>query len=155
MATFSFFGKSIDLPATLVATHAKTRDESAWQHGRYSTVQLLTPLEGLRVHTGGRAFPGRQASGESGAWILIGDVIHTSSALAGSRSLPVDDPQRPVAFTHTSEAFLGVATVLNIGLASPKFGGKGGEFQAEYVSGPPIRFVPLSGKHWHGRGGRA
>jgi hypothetical protein len=144
-----------DRPARWSATRAQTRDESAWQYHRYSTVQLVGPFEGLRVHTGGRAFPGRQASDESGAWILIGDVIQTAPVLASSRALPVDDARRLVAFTHTSEAYLGVATVLNIGLASRKFGGTGGEFQAEYVSGPPIRFVPLVGKHWHGTGGRA
>jgi hypothetical protein len=60
-----------------------------------------------------------------------------------------------VAFTHTSEASLVANTVLNIGLASAKFGGSGGEYQAEYVSGPTIRFTALAGKHWHGGSGNA
>jgi hypothetical protein len=88
---------------------------------------------------------------QEGAWILIGDVIHTSSALASSRSLPVNNPQSMTAFTHTSEASLAAGTILNIGLASAKFGGVGGEFQAEYVSGPTIRFTPFVDKIWHGK----
>lgn len=59
------------------------------------------------------------------------------------------------AFTHTSEATLAAGCVLNIGLASAKFGGFGGGFQAEYVSGPEIQFKPLAGKHWHGKTGHA
>jgi len=154
MPTFSFFGKSINLPAVLVSAKAATRDQSAWQAGMYTTVRLVERLLALRVHTAGRVFPGRQASGEAGAWILIGDVIQTSVGLANSRSLPTNDPRSMVAFTHTSEANIAVNTVLNIGLASAKFGGMGGEFQAEYVSGPTIQFTPLTGKHWHSRATR-
>jgi len=155
MATFSFFGKSIELPATLSIERASTRDSTAWQHGQYSTVRLLGPVEVLRVHTDGKSYPGREASGEAGAWVLIGDVIQTSGDVADSRSLPTANPRSMVAFTHTSEGHLRPDTVLNIGLASPKFGGVGGAFQAEYVSGPAIIFVPLTGKRWHGSSGVA
>jgi hypothetical protein len=60
-----------------------------------------------------------------------------------------------VAFTHTNEATLPAQVVVNVGLASAKFGGWGGGFQAEYVSGPAIQFTPLLGKRWHGRAGIA
>lgn len=59
------------------------------------------------------------------------------------------------AFTSTSQANLSTNTILNIGLASAKFGGIGGGFQAEYVSGPTISFTLLTGKHWHGSSGNA
>ena len=87
--------------------------------------------------------------------MLIGDVIYTASELASSRSLPAGNTRSMTAFTHTSEARLSPGTILNIGLASAKFGGGGGEFQAEYVAGPAITFLPLTGKHWHGRAGSA
>ena len=148
MHTVSLFGKSVDLPAVQVPAKAQTRDQSAWQFGMYTTVRLVERMSALRVHTAGRAFPGRQASAEAGAWILVGDVIQTSSRLANSRSLPARDPRSMVAFTHASDAYAAAGTVLNIGIASAKFGGMGGEFQAEYVSGPVIQFIPLSGKHW-------
>jgi hypothetical protein len=123
--------------------------------GEYLTVQLTKPISGLRVHTEGRAFPPVRefGSAQAGVWILIGDVIQTSVELAGSRSLPVNDPSSMVAFTHTSLAKVQAGSILNIGLASRLFGGSGGEYQAEFISGPPIEFVPLAGKHWHGRFG--
>ncbi|MEO8754910.1 MAG: hypothetical protein ABI624_19775 [Casimicrobiaceae bacterium] len=155
MTTFSFLGKFIDLPAVQLSSKAKTRDETAWQHGQYMTVRLIGAVSALRVHTGGRSYPRRPGSAEVGAWLLIGDVIHTSSTIASSRSLPVQNPMSMAAFTHTSEASLAASTVLNIGLASAKFGGRGGDFQAEYVSGPTICFTPLAGKHWHGGIGHA
>jgi hypothetical protein len=154
MPTFSLFGKSVELQATPEPT-ARTRDESAWLHRRYLTVRLIARMEALRVHTAGRAFAGREASQEAGAWILIGDVVQSSSQLASSRALPSANPRSFVAFTHVSEAVLAAGTVLNIGIASAKFGGAGGEFQAEYVTGPPMTFRPLVGKHWHGAVGRA
>ena len=155
MSVVSFFGKSVDLPAVLVSPKAMTRDQSAWQHGMYATVRLIGRMSALRVHTAGKAFPRRQASSEEGAWILLGDVIQTSAGLANTRSLPTSNPGSMVAFTHTSEAHLAINTMLNIGLASAKFGGAGCEFQAEYVAGPNIRFVALAGKHWHGSAGHA
>ena len=155
MPIFSFFGKSVTLSAVLVSEKATTRDQSAWRHGIYTTVRLTGRLSALRVHTAGSTFPGRQASGQAGAWILIGDVIQTSAELANSRSLPTENPSSMVAFTHTSEALLAANTVLNIGIASAKFGGAGGEFQAEYVCGPTIQFTSLAGRHWHGSAGHA
>ncbi|MDY0743300.1 hypothetical protein SNE35_02225 [Paucibacter sp. R3-3] len=150
MRTFAFFGRPLALPAVETPVRAATRDPSAWHHGAYVTVRLAAPLSALRVHTAGRSYPGRPGSGERGAWILIGDVIKSSGELADSRSLPTRNAKSMVAFTHTSEARLGFGTVLNIGLASAKFGGSGGEFQGEFVAGPPIRFTPLAGKLWHG-----
>jgi hypothetical protein len=55
----------------------------------------------------------------------------------------------------TSRAVLSPGTILNLGIADAKFGGTSGDFQAEYVEGPPINFKPLHGKHWHGAVGRA
>jgi hypothetical protein len=155
MAQFFFLGESIDLPAIRATAQAGTRDETAWRLGVYITVQLIGSMSALRVHTQGRSFPERPASNEAGAWLLIGDVIETSSGLASSRSLPGGNPLSMVAFTHTSEALLAAATVLNIGVASAKWQGMGGGFQAEYVRGPAIRFVPLAGNVWHGRSGQA
>ena len=85
----------------------------------------------------------------------IGDVIQTSSQFADSRSLPVANPRSMVAFTHTSEAQLPAGCVINVGLASAKFGGQGGGFQAEHVSGPAIEFTQFTGRYWHGRAGHA
>jgi hypothetical protein len=155
MAQFSFLGRSIDLPAVQLSLKAITRDRTAWQDGQYITVRLIHTVSALRVHTNGRSFPGRDASAEPGAWVLVGDVIHTASTIADTRSLPVQNPTSMVAFTHSSEASIAANTVLNIGLASAKFGGSGGGYQAEYVSGPAMRFTPLVGKHWHGRSGNA
>ena len=154
MPTFSLFGKSVELSAT-PAPIARTRDETAWLNRRYLTVRISQTTEALRVHTAGKSFPGREASNEAGAWLLIGDVIQASGQLASGRALPTANPIGFTAFTHVSEAILAPGTVLNIGIASAKFGGAGGEFQAEYVEGPPIRFRPLAGKHWHGQSGRA
>ena len=154
MAMFTIAGKSIMLPAVEISPKATTRDQTAWQSGKYLTVRLNAPVFGIRVHTNNKAVPGRDASAASGAWVAIGDVIQTSSDLASSRSLPTTSPQSMTAFTHTSEAAIPTQCVLNIGLASAKFGGAGGEFQAEYVSGPPIQFTPFTGKYWHGRAGR-
>lgn len=144
----------MDLQAVPVAA-AITCDKAAWLYERYITVRLTAPLEALRVHTAGRSFPGRDASAQAGAWILIGDVIHTSGNLASNRSLPTINPRSMTAFTHTSEALLAPGTVLNIGIANAKFGGAGGGFQGEYVTGPAIVFMALSGKHWHGSEGHA
>jgi len=155
MPTFSMFGQSLDIPAIAQHPKAITRDESAWQGHCYLTIRLTAAMEALRVHTKGKDFPGRKASPEAGAWVLIGDVIQTSSELANSRSLPTNNPHSMTAFTHVSEANLFAGCVLNIGIASAKFGGSGGGFQAEYVSGPPIQFKSLVDRHWHGRAGNA
>ena len=149
MPIFSVFGKPVELLAT-PALVARTRDETAWLHRRYLSCRLWGTTEALRVHTAGKAFPGRDASNEAGAWLLIGDVIQTSGQLADSRALPATNPHGFTAFTHVSIAILGPGTVLNVGIAAAKFGGRGGELQAEYVAGPPIIFKTLHGKYWHG-----
>jgi hypothetical protein len=155
MATFSLFGKSVDLPAMYMARR-KTSEPTAWKYQTYITVQLVGCVEAFRLHTRGRSFAGRLASGEGGSWLLIGDDIMTLGDMADSRALPVDDPKRLVAATHVSLAPLRAFSFLNIGLAARNFGGRGGEFQAEYVKGQaPIQFVPLAGKRWHTQAGRA
>lgn len=148
-------GRTIELPALPLLPRSPSSDDSAWELGAYVTVRLTAPVEALRLHTDGKAFPGRPASQSSGAWVAIGDVIQTSSQIASTRALPTDDPSSATAFTHVNHAMLPVDCVLNIGIAGPKFGGYGGGFQAEYVSGPRIQFVPLKGKHWHGKAARA
>lgn len=155
MAKFFFGGVVVDLPAVPIWPKSPSRDPSAWMHGDYSTVRLLSPVAGVRVHTGGRAYPGREASSEAGAWVALGDVIESSSAFASSRSLPTDNPSSLVAFTRIAEVTLAPQIVINVGLASPKFGGSGGGAQGEYVSGPPLHFQPLRGKYWHNRVGNA
>ena len=154
MPVLSIFGEPVELAATLCAT-APTRDPSAWLHHRHVTVRLTGRDHGLRVHTAGRGYAGRPASAEAGAWILLGDVIHSAGELARSRSLPAPDPSGFTAFTHVSEAVLEAGTVLNLGIASAKFGGDGGGIQAEYAGGPRIVFRPFTGQRWHGRWARA
>jgi hypothetical protein len=60
-----------------------------------------------------------------------------------------------VAFTHTSLVRTPAGGLINIGLANARFGGRGGAFQAEYVSGPRMTFLPLQAQYWHGRAGLA
>jgi hypothetical protein len=158
MTRFVFGNKSIDLPADAVRPSAPSRDATAWQTGHYTTVRLFHPIRGLRVHTSGRSYPDRPPSNAEGSWILIGDVIQTSTQIAYSRSLPGKLPQSMVAFTHVSEVSLAPGTVLNIGLASAKFSGEiggGGGFQAEHVSGRSPQFRVLGGNYWHGKPGAA
>ena len=155
MAKFFVAGAAIELPAVPVWPKAASRDLGAWMLGAYSTVLLLSSVEGIRVHTDGRSYPGRPGSSEQGAWVALGDVIVASSEFASSRSLPTDNPKSAVAFTRTADVVLPPHCIVNIGLASPKFGGIGGGVQAEYVSGPPFQFRTLRGKVWHDRVGHA
>jgi hypothetical protein len=155
VTTFWFSAKSIDLPAVPVAPSCATVDPTAWLAGDFRTVRLLDTVQALRVHTNGKAFPAREASMANGRWILIGDVIMTSGQIADSRSLPGKDVSSMIAFAHVSEATLERGVVINIGLASTKFAGRGGGFQAEYVRGPVIRFDLLKSSMWHGREGMA
>jgi hypothetical protein len=148
MPVFSVVGTLIDLPAIPVFPKASTRDNGAWLHGQYVTVKLTAPVEGIRVHTDGRHFPGRPASGGAGAWVALGDVIGTSTELVSNRSLPG-------VFTRVSEALLPSFCVTNVGVCSALFGGAGGGVQAEYVSGPPVSFHQLHGKYWHGSAAHA
>jgi hypothetical protein len=152
---FTFSGKSIELPAREVTPTCASFDPTAWISGSHLTVRLLETVHALRVHTNGRAFSDREPSHAAGRWILFGDVVLTSSQLADSRSLPTYDVASVAAFTHISEAKLVRDVVLNIGLASEKYAGRGGGFQAEYVRGPEIQFELLTGKMWHSRAGFA
>jgi hypothetical protein len=54
----------------------------------------------------------------------------------------------------TAWAKVPVGCVLNIGFAAPLFGMPGGGAQAEFVSGPPIRFDQTTNK-WHSKHGNA
>jgi len=155
MTIFNFAGRSIELAAALVAPKAETMDCNAWAMGQFATVRLLTPTEALRVHTQGRAYPGRAASASMGGWVALGDVIQTADALASSRSLPTANPSSATAFTHVNSVVIPAGSVINIGVASDLFGGRGGGFQGEYVSGPALQFRPLTGKHWHNKYGSA
>jgi hypothetical protein len=155
MARFFVAGTAIELPGIPVWPKAQSRDPDAWMLNTYSTVLLLSPVEGIRVHTDGRSYPGRPGSSEEGAWVALGDVIVGSGEFASSRSLPSCNPKSLVAFTRMAEVRLPSQCVLNIGLASPKFGGLGGGVQAEYVSGPPLQFGTLRGKYWHDHVGHA
>ncbi|MBS0393457.1 MAG: hypothetical protein JSR54_02465 [Proteobacteria bacterium] len=139
-------GRVLELPGAHPAASRDSRDPRAWVGGEWLTVRLLAPLEALRVHTAGRAYPGRPASSEQGRWYALDDVIETSGELAASRSLPG-------AFTHTSVVRVPAGAVLNVGFASALFGGAGGGGQAEFLGGPTPSFVALRGKHWHGRAG--
>jgi hypothetical protein len=147
VAQFFIGGNWIELPAEL-ARRARTRDIGAWRAAQYVTVRLLEPVEGVRVHTDGKAFSRRPASAAGGAWVAIGDAIDTAAQFVATRSLPGP-------FTHVGWALLPPDCIVNVGVCSPLFGGMGGGFQAEYVSGPPIEFKQAQGKYWHSRTGRA
>jgi hypothetical protein len=155
MATFFVAGTSIELPGIPVWPKAQSRDPDAWILKTFSTVLLHSPVEGIRVHTDGRSYPDRPGSLEEGAWFALGDVILGSGEFASSRSLPTRNPKSLVAFTRMADVLVPSQCVLNIGLASPKFGGLGGGVQAEYVSGPPLHFGALRGKYWHDHVGHA
>lgn len=146
MPTFGLFGKWVDLPARS-ATKAPTSDSRAWLHGQYVTVQLTAAVEAVRVHTNGKSFADRPASNLRGRWFAIGDIIQTSREYQSSRSLPGT-------FTHVALVTLRPGCVINIGICSPLFGGAGGEFQAEHVSGPAAEIMPITNK-WHSRSGNA
>lgn len=155
MARFFVAGKFIDLPGIPIHPKSPPSDITDWELGAYVTVRLLAPVSGIRAHTNNRSFPGRDPSKSIGAWVALGDVIQTSSELAGTRSLPTTNHTSMVAFTHSNEVTIPAQCVVNIGLASPKFGGVGGGFQAQYVSGPAFVFIPFHGKYWHGHSGNA
>jgi hypothetical protein len=147
MGRFFVGGVSIDLPAVPVLK-ASTRDLDAWRLRQYVTVRLVAPVEGVRVHTNNKSLPKRKASAPEGAWVAIGDFVETSKEFVNSRALPGP-------FTHLAWAVLPEQCVVNVGLCGPLFGGAGGGFQAEYISGPPIQFTQAHGKHWHGSYGHA
>lgn len=147
MATFIVAGHAISLLAIRV-DQKPTSQADAWAKKEYVTVQLMGPVVGIRVHTGGRAFPNRPASGAQGAWVSIGDTILTSTEV-------VDRSALPGPFTHAAEATIRQGTIINVGVNGAVLAGKGGGIQAEYVSGPPIQFTQLTGKVWMSGAGHA
>jgi hypothetical protein len=148
MGLFVVSGRTITLPAVQVTPQAKTRDTRAWQSGQYVTVRLIEPIEAVRVHTNSRPYPGRLPSAAAGAWVALDDVIQTSGELVRSRALPGP-------FTHVGEALLPTHCTVNVGVCAPLFGHTGGGIQAEYVSGPTIKFKQIPGRYWHSRQGNA
>jgi hypothetical protein len=147
MISFLVAGQTIQLPAIPVTQQAESI-ENAWLDGEWLTVQLTKPVRGLRVHTDGKSFPGREASKAQGAWVAIGDSVLTSNEV-------VDQSALPGPFTHVSEAVIPAGCVVNVGINGPLFGGAGGGIQAQYVSGPPIEFTLLGGKTWMSKAGTA
>ncbi len=148
MAGFLVASTLIELPAVRVLPESPTRDPGAWLLGRYITVKLIGEVEGVRVHTDGRNFPGRPASAPGGAWIALEDVVFSSTEFASNRSLPG-------LFTHVGIAVAPAFCTVNIGVCSPKFGGVGHGVQAEYVCGPAFRFQQLYRNVWHNSYGNA
>ena len=153
MGIFVTAGVGTYLPGVEVAPRERTLGKGAWLFDQYVTVRLYAPVEGMRVHTNGRSFPQRPGSAPQGRWVAIGDVIQTAAEIANSRSLPGW-------FTHAARALVPAQTVVNVGICAPLFNATGGGAQLEYVSGPPIRFMPLKdvGGHdnkWHGKAGNA
>jgi hypothetical protein len=149
MAIFLVCGKTIELPASRIMPRATTSAKTSWRSGEYITVKFLKDFDqAIRVHTGGRAFPDREASDEKGRWVAIGDVVMTSRQLADSRALPG-------AFTQIANAIVPSGCIANIGIAARLLAGSGGGLQAEFVSGPPFRFIAIANKFWHTRGGLA
>ena len=147
MASFTFLGRTLDLPAVQAPENVATREPTAWQSGHFVTVRLVEAIPVIRVHANGNSFPGHYSSPKQGAWVLIGDVGQTSSSLMGSQRLTARNSQSTVAMGQTSEAYVPANTILNIGLASAKFGGSGRELQAEYVGGPAMDLDSLADKH--------
>jgi hypothetical protein len=137
MTNFLACGRTIDLPAIHYPRRA-SKDALAWLNSEWVTIRLTELVGALRVHTDGRRVDLRSASPSSaaGSWILIGDVIHTSSQIVQGRSLPGP-------FTKASGVEVLPGTILNIGISGPLFGKSGGSWQAEHVSGPEMRFSHL------------
>jgi hypothetical protein len=132
----------------MVHPSVKTHFENAWQFRQHITVRLIQEIEGVRAHTNSRTLkPNENRSDPQGAWIAIDDYIETSAQYRSSRALQGS-------FTHTAWAKVPVGCVLNIGFAAPLFGMPGGGPQAEFVSGPPIRFDQTTNK-WHSKHGNA
>ena len=145
---FFLDGKAIDLPAVRLSKTI-TREGSAWRGGDWITVRMVGPLDALRVHTDGKRVDLRDVrpTSSKGAWILIGDVIQTSSQITQARALPG-------LFTATSQVQVLSTTVLNIGLCGQLFGFPGGGWQAEYVNGPEFKISRLPNV-WMNRSGSA
>lgn len=154
MGLFFVAGQSIELPALAVQPRAATRDRTAWRFGDYRTVRFYAPEEGIRAHTAEKAYPGRAASTVQGVWFALADYVMTSNEFADSRSLPTSNANSMTAAPYAARALVVPHCVLNIGIASAKFGGAGGGVQAEYVSGPRVQFIQLPDNRWHGHTSR-
>jgi hypothetical protein len=128
MSQFHLNNLSIELPAD-ATEEAQSRHPDAWTNGSWLTVRITCAFHGLRAHTDGKPFAGRAPSSLEGSWILIDDVIQTSTQIVTGRALPG-------LFSRVAEAILLPGCVMNIGQCSPLFGFPGGGWQAEYVERP-------------------
>jgi hypothetical protein len=145
-------GTTLQLRASLMEKRA-TRDTSAWL-GSYMTVRLDEQLRALRVHAGGgigaaTAANIHLATGASlkGAWFAIGDFIQPYDEYITTRALPQTATRfgpRSM-FTDAALATFFAGTILNVGLAGPLFGHRGGGEQAEFVEGEAPRLEQLRG----------
>jgi hypothetical protein len=144
---FQIPGTLVILPAVQMPL-APTTATNAW-NGPYTTVQLLAPLEAIRVHTGGgegaASDPLLVGAGLRGRWFAIGDVVQTYGEYRASRALPAH-------FTRIAVATLEPGTVLNVGTCAPLFGHPGGSEQAEFVDGPAPRLRSLDASWSHEAG---
>jgi hypothetical protein len=144
-------GSAISLPAVQI-TKAQTSAFNAWGPFGYASVRLTEPMTVLRVHVrAGTAVSTSSnlawGAGSWGRWLAIGDGIHTREEYQTLHALPGG-------FSHQDEWTLPASTILNVGIAGPLFGHRGGAPQGEWLSGPtPIR-APLAG-FWSSRAGRA
>jgi hypothetical protein len=126
MGIFVAAGIGIYLPAVEISPRGDTRDLRAWQFNQYVTVRVYAAVHGVRVHTDGRAYPGRPGSRAEGAWAAIGDIIENSTEIVDSRALPGP-------FTRVGAAVISPYSIINVGVCSPLFGNVGGGVQAEYM----------------------
>ena len=153
MTPFSVAGHTIRLPASQVL-RANTTQIDAWLRGEWLTVRLTAPVNGIRVHTNGRAqlendrVWERPASQAVGAWAAIGDVILTATQMIDASALPGP-------FTAVANVVIPKGCIVNIGINGQTLMGRGGGVQVEYVKGPLFEFVQLSNKHWMNRAGSA
>ncbi|RYF47902.1 MAG: hypothetical protein EOO27_36525 [Comamonadaceae bacterium] len=149
MKIFNFLGGIPLLLPAVVEARGKTADRWAWcPWNGYQTVRFVEPYEALRVHTHGKAYPGRAASSATGRWVVLGDIIQTSGELADSLALPTSNPNAKTAFTGQGFAVIPINAILNIGVIAPMFGGRGGGVQGEYVGGPRLTFKQLPDNDW-------
>lgn len=151
---------------TRVAGHEVDRrpsDPRSWLDGKWITIRLYRALEALRVHVNAGSGAVTKANlhlvagaGPGGRWYAIGDFIMPRQAYIASRALP-KTPTRlgdHSVFTHQSLATFAAGTVLNVGIAGPLFGHRGGGAQAEFLEGIPAKIRPLEG-FWSSSSGRA
>ena len=143
---------STSLPAAVVDKEP-TRAANAWDGGYYS-VKLHGPYQALRVHVGGgvgavTAANRHLASGAGllGRWYAIGDFIQTYDEYVATRALPkTQTAQGELSFFSAAAlATFGAGTILNVGIVGPLFDLPGGGEQAEFVEGPEVELLELTG----------